>query len=42
MLNFGARRLRPARLPGRYEIPAFLADRGDGYEQVIENEERDR
>src|SRR6476619_5087934 len=28
MLNFGARRLRAARLAGRHEIPAFLADRG--------------
>jgi ParB family transcriptional regulator, chromosome partitioning protein len=41
MLNFGARRLRAARLAGRHEIPAFLADRGDGYEQVIENEQRE-
>ena len=41
MLNFGARRLRAARLAGKDEIPAFLADPGDGYEQVIENEQRE-
>jgi ParB family transcriptional regulator, chromosome partitioning protein len=41
MLNFGARRLRAARLAGRHEIPAFVADGGDGYEQVIENEQRE-
>jgi ParB family transcriptional regulator, chromosome partitioning protein len=41
MLNFGARRLRAARLAGKNEIPAFVADLGDGYAQVVENEQRD-
>ena len=41
MLNFGARRLRAARLAGKNEIPAFVADLGDGYAQVIENEQRE-
>ena len=41
MLNFGARRLRAARLAGKNEIPAFVADIGDGYGQVIENEQRE-
>lgn len=41
MLNFGARRLRAARLAGKDEIPAFVADLGDGYAQVIENEQRE-
>jgi ParB family transcriptional regulator, chromosome partitioning protein len=41
MLNFGARRLRAARLAGRIEIPAFLSEAGDSYEQVIENEQRE-
>jgi ParB family chromosome partitioning protein len=41
MLNFGARRLRAARLAGKSEIPAFVAERDDGYAQVIENEQRE-
>ncbi len=41
LLNFGARRLRAARLAGKDEIPAFVADLGDGYAQVIENEQRE-
>jgi ParB family chromosome partitioning protein len=41
MLNFGARRLRAAKLVGHDEIPAFIAETGDGYDQVIENEQRE-
>jgi ParB family transcriptional regulator, chromosome partitioning protein len=41
VLNFGARRLRAAKLAGRQEIPAFMSEAGDGYDQVIENEQRE-
>jgi ParB family chromosome partitioning protein len=41
MLNFGARRLRAARLAGLGEIPAFVDETVDSYDQVIENEQRE-
>lgn len=41
MLNFGARRLRAARLAGLGEIPAFVDEAVDRYDQVIENEQRE-
>ena len=41
ILNFGARRLRASRLAGKAEIPAFVDKGLDGYDQVIENEQRD-
>lgn len=40
MLNFGARRLRASKLAGKEEIPAFVDDTADSYDQVIENEQR--
>lgn len=41
VLNFGARRLRAARLAGRTQIPAFIDTTADSYDQVIENEQRE-
>jgi ParB family chromosome partitioning protein len=41
MLNFGARRLRAAKLAGLTEIPAFIDSTADSYDQVIENEQRE-
>ncbi len=41
MLNFGARRLRAARLATLAEIPAFIDSTADDYDQVIENEQRE-
>ncbi|MGY4828581.1 ParB/RepB/Spo0J family partition protein [Sphaerotilaceae bacterium SBD11-9] len=41
MLNFGARRLRASRLANRLDIPAFVDNAADSYDQVIENEQRD-
>lgn len=41
MLNFGARRLRASRLACRPDIPAFVDNAADSYDQVIENEQRD-
>jgi ParB family transcriptional regulator, chromosome partitioning protein len=41
MLNFGARRLRAARLAGLEQIPAFVDESADSYDQVIENEQRE-
>lgn len=41
VLNFGARRLRAARLAGLTEIPAFVDTTADDYDQVIENEQRE-
>ena len=41
MLNFGARRLRASKLAGKCDIPAFVDEAVDGYDQVIENEQRD-
>ena len=40
MLNFGARRYRASRLAGKAEIPAFVDETADTYDQVIENEQR--
>lgn len=40
MLNFGARRLRASKLAGKAEIPAFVDEAFDNYDQVIENEQR--
>jgi ParB family transcriptional regulator, chromosome partitioning protein len=41
MLNFGARRLRASRMAGLKEIPAFVDNAADSYDQVIENEQRE-
>lgn len=41
MLNFGARRLRASKLAGKSEIPAFVDETADDYDQVIENEQRE-
>ena len=41
MLNFGARRLRASKLVGKLEIPAFVDNTADSYDQVIENEQRE-
>ena len=41
MLNFGARRLRASKLAGKSDIPAFVDETFDGYDQVIENEQRE-
>ena len=41
VLNFGARRLRAARLAGLTQIPAFIDTSADDYDQVIENEQRE-
>ena len=41
MLNFGARRLRASKLIGKFDIPAFVDNTADSYDQVIENEQRE-
>jgi len=41
MLNFGARRLRAAKLLGRPTISAYVDAGADRYDQVIENEQRE-
>jgi len=41
ILNFGARRLRASRLVGKTDIPAFIDNSPDSYDQVIENEQRE-
>ena len=41
ILNFGARRLRAARLAGLTTIPVFIDTTADNYDQVIENEQRE-
>jgi ParB family transcriptional regulator, chromosome partitioning protein len=41
MLNFGARRYRASRLAGKAQIPAFVDETADTYDQVIENEQRE-
>jgi ParB family chromosome partitioning protein len=41
MLNFGARRLRASKLVGQQDIPAFIDNTADNYDQVVENEQRE-
>jgi ParB family transcriptional regulator, chromosome partitioning protein len=41
LLNYGARRLRAAKLAGLSEVPAFEDKSADSYDQVIENEQRE-
>jgi len=41
ILNFGARRLRAARLAGHTNIPAFIDTTADNYDQMTENEQRE-
>jgi ParB family transcriptional regulator, chromosome partitioning protein len=41
MLNYGARRLRASKLAGRADIPAFIDQAAEDYDQVIENEQRE-
>jgi ParB family chromosome partitioning protein len=41
ILNYGARRLRAARLAGMAQIPAFVDETADSFDQVIENEQRE-
>lgn len=41
LLNFGARRLRASKLIGKLDIPAFVDNTTDSYDQVIENEQRE-
>ena len=40
ILNFGARRLRASKLACKTNIPAFVDEGADSYDQVIENEQR--
>jgi ParB family chromosome partitioning protein len=40
ILNFGARRLRASKLANKTDIPAFVDEAADSYDQVIENEQR--
>jgi len=42
LLNFGARRLRASKLAGKTHVPAFVDLSVDSYDQVIENEQRER
>lgn len=37
----GARRLRASRLAGKTQIPAFVDETANSYDQVIENEQRE-
>jgi ParB family chromosome partitioning protein len=41
MLNFGARRVRASKIAGKSEIPVFVDETADSFDQVIENEQRD-
>ena len=41
VLNYGARRLRASKLAGKTDIPAFIDQAADDYDQVIENEQRE-
>ncbi len=41
VLNYGARRLRAAKLIGLSEIPVFVDNAADSYDQVVENEQRE-
>jgi ParB family transcriptional regulator, chromosome partitioning protein len=41
IVNFGARRLRASKLAGKADIPAFIDNTANSYDQVIENEQRE-
>ena len=41
LIRYGARRYRASILAGKATIPAFIAEQGDDYTQVIENLQRD-
>jgi ParB family transcriptional regulator, chromosome partitioning protein len=41
IVNFGARRLRASKLAGKTDIPAFIDNTANSYDQVIENEQRE-
>jgi ParB family chromosome partitioning protein len=41
VLNFGARRLRACKIAGKTDIPAFIDEAADSYDQIIENEQRE-
>jgi ParB family transcriptional regulator, chromosome partitioning protein len=41
MLNYGARRLRASKLAGKEDVPAFIDQAAEDYDQVIENEQRE-
>ena len=41
LIRYGARRYRASILAGKATIPAFIAEQGDEYAQVIENLQRD-
>lgn len=41
LIRYGARRYRASQIAGKKTIPVFIADQGDEYAQVIENEQRD-
>lgn len=41
VLNFGARRLRASKMAGKATIPAFIDEKHDTFDQVIENTHRD-
>lgn len=41
LIRYGARRYRASILAGKTTIPAFIAEEGDDYAQVIENLQRD-
>jgi ParB family transcriptional regulator, chromosome partitioning protein len=41
IVNFGARRLRASKLAGKTDIPAFVDNTANTYDQVIENEQRE-
>jgi ParB family transcriptional regulator, chromosome partitioning protein len=41
IINFGVRRLRASKLAGKTDIPAFIDNTANSYDQVIENEQRE-
>jgi len=41
VIRYGARRYRASKIAGKTTIPAFIAEQGDEYAQVIENLQRD-